>query len=72
MTRNVGGIDRYARIGGGIVLLALGLFVLPGGWNVAAFIVGIVALATGVFGYCPANAVMGIDTSEGGSRGVPR
>jgi hypothetical protein len=58
VTSNVGGIDRIVRIVAGIVLIAL-VFVgpqTPWGW------IGIVPLATGLFGWCPAYVPFGISS----------
>lgn len=63
MIRNVGTIDRSIRIVLGIVLIALGLtHVVTGGVAIAAYVIGAVALVTGVFRYCPAWSVFGINT----------
>jgi len=60
MKANVGGIDRTLRILAGIALLAL-VFVLEG--NARWFgLVGLVPLATGLIGYCPAYALFGLST----------
>jgi hypothetical protein len=58
MTSNVGGIDRIVRIVAGIILIAL-VFVgpqTPWGW------LGIVPLATGLLGWCPAYVPFGISS----------
>lgn len=58
MTRNVGTIDRAARVVLGLVLLSL-VFVGPQtnwGW------LGLVPLATAVIGWCPPYALFGIST----------
>ena len=60
MKLNVGGIDRVLRIVAGVVILAL-FFVLDGGARWLG-LVGLVPLATGVFGYCPAYALFGLST----------
>jgi len=60
MQLNVGGIDRVLRIVAGVVILAL-FFVLDGGARWLG-LVGLVPLATGVFGYCPAYALFGLST----------
>lgn len=60
MTMNVGGVDRIIRIVAGIVLLSL-FFVLEGNaryWG----LVGLLPLATGVFRFCPAYTLFGINT----------
>jgi len=60
MKANVGGIDRVLRILAGVALLAL-VFVLEG--NARWFgLVGLVPLATGLVGYCPAYALFGLST----------
>lgn len=58
MTHNEGTIDRALRIIVGLVLIAL-VFVGPQtawGW------IGIVPLATGLIGWCPAYRLLGIKT----------
>jgi len=57
MKLNVGGIDRILRI---VVGLALVVWALMGG-PVWAWI-GIVPLATGLIGWCPAYTLLGINT----------
>jgi hypothetical protein len=59
---NVGGIDRVLRIVVGAALL-LWFFVDSGGgtWHYAKLI-GIVPLATGLFGTCPLYSVLGLST----------
>jgi len=60
MTRNVGSIDRAVRILVGIVLLAL-VFVGPQTmWG----LIGIIPLATGLFGTCALYSVFGINTCK--------
>jgi hypothetical protein len=57
-TRNEGAIDRVIRVALGFTLLTL-VFVGPRtawGW------VGLLPLATGLIGWCPLYAVLGIDT----------
>ena len=58
MTRNVGGIDKWLRIGAGILLLALGAFGPLGWWG----LVGIVPLATALMGFCPLYTLIGLNT----------
>ena len=60
---NVGSIDRIARIIMGILLLA---FAIPlgfpqTGWNWIGWI-GIVPIATAVFGFCPAYSLFGFSS----------
>jgi hypothetical protein len=61
---NVGMADRIVRIVVGMVLLSL-FFFLEGNaryWG----LVGLVPLATGVFRFCPAYALFGVNTCSTG------
>ena len=60
MKTNVGGIDKIARIGVGLLLIVLALMgtIGPWGW------IGIVPLATGLFNFCPVYSLMGISTCK--------
>ena len=60
MKNNVGGIDRVLRIAGGLVLIALAATgtVGPWGW------IGVVPLATGLSGWCPAYLPFGLSTCK--------
>jgi hypothetical protein len=63
MKSNVGGWDRNIRIVLGIVLIALGVLgVIPGMWVLVAYIIGVIALLTGVIRFCPLNALLGINS----------
>ena len=58
MGKNVGGIDRIARIVAGLILLAL-IFVgpqTPWGW------IGLVPLLTGLISWCPLYTALGFNT----------
>ena len=58
MKSNSGGIDRIVRVLAGIALLAwVILFNGP-----ALAYIGIVPLATGIIGWCPAYTIFGINT----------
>lgn len=58
MKINVGGMDRVLRIVVGIVLIALALMGTIGAWGW----IGIVPLATGLFRFCPAYTLFGMNT----------
>lgn len=60
MKANVGGIDRILRISAGIGLLAF--FALGEGTARYFGLFGIVALATGLFSFCPVYPLLGINT----------
>ncbi len=69
MKPNVGGIDRIGRIVIGIVLLIVGLAApIDMTWRIVALVIAAVALVTAAVRFCPANAILGIDTSEGASK----
>jgi hypothetical protein len=55
---NVGGIDRVIRIVVGIALIGATLAGAIGVWGW----IGIVPLATGIFGMCPAYKLLGLNT----------
>ena len=58
MKINVGGVDRILRILVGIVLIALAATGTVGLWGW----IGVVPLATGLFRFCPAYTLLGINT----------
>ena len=60
MNANVGGIDRTLRIVVGIALLSL-FFILEGNARYVGLL-GIVAIATGIFRFCPAYTLLGVNT----------
>lgn len=58
MTANVGGIDRILRIVAGLVLIALAATGVVGAWGY----LGAIVLATGVFRFCGAYTLFGVNT----------
>jgi O-antigen ligase len=60
MKCNVGGIDRILRGVVGLVLIALALTGTVGVWGW----IGIVPLATGLFKFCPAYTLLGVNTGK--------
>ncbi len=58
MTANVGGIDRILRIVAGLVLIALAATGVVGAWGY----LGVIVLATGVFRFCGAYTLLGLNT----------
>jgi ABC-type branched-subunit amino acid transport system permease subunit len=58
MTANVGGIDRILRIVAGLVLIALAATGVVGAWGY----LGVIVLATGVFRFCGAYTLFGLNT----------
>ena len=64
---NVGSADRVIRVILGVVLIAV-YFLFPGNawWAIAALVVGIIALATGVVSSCPLYSLVGISTKSKG------
>lgn len=60
MKMNVGGIDRAIRILVGLVLIALAATNTVGWWGW----LGLIPLATGVFRFCPAYPILGINSCK--------
>lgn len=58
MKTNEGTIDRALRIVAGLVLIALAATGTVGVWGW----IGIVPIATGLIGWCPAYTLLGINT----------
>ena len=71
MQINVGSADRIIRIVAGAALILLALMGTIGAWGW----IGIVPLLTGIFRFCPAYSLLGMNTcklnppSQGGSIG---
>ncbi|MFY0991096.1 YgaP family membrane protein [Halomonas sp. C05BenzN] len=63
MKKNVGGIDKIARIVVGALLIGLAVTGTIGAWGW----IGILPLATGVLNTCPAYSLLGISTCKGKS-----
>ena len=57
MMKNVGGIDRIARIVVGLALISL-VWLVPTNWGW----IGVVPLLTGLFNFCPAYTLLGVNT----------
>ncbi|MFD1343433.1 YgaP family membrane protein [Litorisediminicola beolgyonensis] len=65
-TRNVGTLDRVLRIVVGVALL-LGFFLMPDAAYRWLFLIGIMPLATGIFGTCGLYSLFGINTCQSGT-----
>ena len=60
MKCNVGGVDRVLRIAVGMVLIGLAASGAVGVWGG----IGVVPLATGLFKFCPAYTLLGVNTGR--------
>jgi hypothetical protein len=58
MKTNVGGIDRLLRVAAGVALIWMAATGIVGVWGW----IGVVPLATGVIGWCPAYLLFGTST----------
>lgn len=58
MKANVGTVDRVLRIVGGLVLIGLAASGTVGVWGY----LGVIPLLTGVFRFCPAYPLLGMNT----------
>ena len=66
MKSNVGGIDRTGRFVLGAVLLLAGLLApVTMTWRIVLLVIAAIALVTATARFCPANAILGINTFEG-------
>lgn len=59
MKKNVGGIDKMARIGVGLLIIIAG-FSYGSLWG----LIGVVLLATGLIGFCPAYCPLNFSTAD--------
>lgn len=60
MKKNVGGIDKKARIIIGALLVLVGTVGIQ---SIVVTIVGLVVMGTGVFGFCGLYSLLGINTA---------
>ncbi|MFM7048438.1 MAG: DUF2892 domain-containing protein [Polynucleobacter sp.] len=60
MQCNVGHTDRFLRITAGSLLILLSLSGVIGAWGW----IGLVPLATGIFRFCPAYPLLGMNTAK--------
>ncbi len=60
MQLNVGNVDRIARVVVGLGLIALAVTGTIGVWGW----IGVVPVATGAVGFCPAYTLLGINTCK--------
>lgn len=60
---NVGRTDRVVRAVAGLLLLVLVLFVLDGTWAMLAGLVGVIAVGTAFFSFCPLYRLLGVRTT---------
>ncbi|PAU66473.1 hypothetical protein BZL41_01580 [Pseudomonas sp. PIC25] len=58
MKANVGTLDRGLRIAAGLILIGLSLSGVIGLWGW----IGVVPIATGLFRFCPAYSLLGLNT----------
>ena len=58
MTKNIHPVERAVRVGGGLVLVSLAFIGPANPW----FLLGLVPVATGLMGWCPPYAMLGIST----------
>ncbi len=63
MTTNEGTLDRVLRVVAGLVLIAFALGLFGADYTSVWGWIGIVPLATGVIGWCPAYSLLGIKTT---------
>ncbi len=57
---NIGDTDRILRVVVGLLLIGLAIAEMIGAWGY----IGIVAVLTGLLGFCPAYGLLGINTCK--------
>ena len=64
--KNIGMLDRIARIALGLILLAITSLAFIGPKNPLAYLgfLGVIPVIAGVSGYCPPYAMLGINTNK--------
>jgi len=63
MKKNVGGSDSIIRTALGVVAALVGFFVsMSTGLRIVAFLIAVVLLFTGIYGFCPIWSALGIST----------
>ena len=65
MTKNVGSIDKIARVIVGLLMIVLALLGSIGWWG---WIIGAVLLVTGLMSSCPAYSLLGVNTCSAETR----
>lgn len=60
MKQNIGGIDRYIRIGIGAILVIVGTVGIN---SLIVSVIGLIIMGTGVFRFCGLYTLLGINTS---------
>jgi len=64
LSKNIGPLDRTARVGGGTLLIVLAATGIIGQWGY----IGVVPLLTGVIGTCPLYSLVGFSSCVRGRR----
>lgn len=64
MTKNIHQIERVIRIVGGAFLASMAFWGPSNYW----FLLGLIPLATGLMGWCPPYAILGINTCNIGKK----
>lgn len=65
LPKNVGKLDKYARLGAGVALIGLAVTGTIGAWG----FIGVVPLMTGLLNTCPAYTLLGVDTRTPAAKG---
>lgn len=60
MQHNIGSVERIVRVVAGVVLSSMALVGPANPW----FLLGLVPLLTGIVGWCPPYAMLGINTCK--------
>ena len=64
MEKNVGGLDRFFRVGVGFLSLAIAYVVEDSLLRLIFGAVALIGLGTAITGYCPINHKLGLNTTK--------
>ncbi len=64
MTKNVHPVERIVRVAGGLFIASLAFWGPANSW----FLLGLIPVATGLSGWCPPYALLGINTCRLGKK----
>jgi len=62
---NINQLDRILRAMIGVLLFGVAFYLLTGGWQIAAYVIGAVLIITSAVSFCPLYQLLGINQGKG-------